>query len=260
MTGPDDATTGDAPPGEVARAAELLAQARRVTVLTGAGVSTDSGIPDFRGPEGVWTRNPEAERLSTFQAYRDDPEVRRESWRQRTEHPVWTAQPGPAHDALAGLERSGRLLALLTQNIDELHQAAGSSPERVLELHGTMHRTECLSCGARAPMSAALERVSAGEQDPPCPDCGGILKSATISFGQALDTDVLRRARDAAQDCDVLLAAGTSLGVFPAAGLVDVAAAAGAEVVIVNAEPTPYDAVAAVVLRGGVGELLPRIL
>ena len=242
------------------RATDLLARARRVSVLTGAGVSTDSGIPDFRGPQGVWTRNPEAERLSTFQDYRDDPEIRRESWRQRVAHPVWSARPGPAHDALVSLERSGRLRALLTQNIDELHQAAGSAPELVVELHGTMHHTECLSCGARAPMSEALERVSGGEVDPPCPHCGGILKSATISFGQALDADVLRRARDAAMDCDVLLAVGTSLGVHPAAGLVDVAAWAGADVVIVNAEPTPYDDVAAVVLRGGIGELLPAIV
>ncbi|MBC3191526.1 Sir2 family NAD-dependent protein deacetylase [Pseudonocardia sp. C8] len=238
----------------------MLARARRVTVLTGAGVSTDSGIPDFRGPQGVWTRNPEAERLSSYQAYRDDPEVRRESWRQRAAHPVWSARPGPAHEALVALERSGRLRALLTQNIDELHQAAGSAPERVVELHGTVHRTRCLSCGALAPMSEALDRVAAGEEDPPCPDCGGILKSATISFGQALDLDVLRRAQDAAQDCDVLLVVGSSLGVHPAAGLVDVAAAAGADVVIVNAEPTPYDDVATVVLRGGAGELLPRIL
>ena len=172
---------------DVASAADLLARAERVTVLTGAGVSTDSGIPDFRGPQGVWTRNPAAERLSSLQAYVEDPEVRREAWRQRAVHPIWDAQPGPAHAALVDLERSGRLVALLTQNIDELHQAAGSSPDLVVELHGTMHHTQCLDCGARAPMSDALERVAAGEDDPPCPHCGGVLKSATISFGQALD-------------------------------------------------------------------------
>ena len=245
---------------DLARAADLLARARWVTVLSGAGVSTDSGIPDFRGPQGVWTKNPAAERLATFQAYRDDPEVRRESWRQRAAHPVWSARPGPAHTALVDLERSGRLRALLTQNIDELHQAAGSSPDLVVELHGTMHHTECLACGARAPMTEALERVAAGEEDPPCPRCGGVLKSATISFGQNLDAGVLARARQAAVDTDVLLAVGTSLGVHPAAGLVDLAAMAGAAVVIVNAEPTPYDDVAAVVLRGGVGEILPRLV
>jgi NAD-dependent deacetylase len=248
------------PPDDESAAADLLARASRVTVLTGAGVSTDSGIPDFRGPQGVWTRNPAAERLSTFQAYVEDPEVRRESWRQRAVHPIWDAEPGPAHRALVDLERSGRLVALLTQNIDGLHQAAGSSPELVVELHGTMHHTQCLSCGARAPMSEALTRVAAGEDDPPCPVCGGILKSATISFGQELDRGVLMRARQAAADTDVLLAVGTSLGVHPAAGVVDLAAGAGAAVVIVNGEPTPYDDVATVVLRGGVGEILPRLM
>ncbi|MEJ2885231.1 SIR2 family NAD-dependent protein deacylase [Actinomycetospora aeridis] len=247
-------------PEDLARAADLLARAGRVTVLTGAGVSTDSGIPDFRGPQGVWTRNPAAERLSTYQAYVEDPEVRRESWRQRAVHPIWDARPGPAHTALVDLERSGRLVALLTQNIDELHQAAGSSPDLVVELHGTMHHTQCLSCGARAPMGEALARVAAGEDDPPCPECGGILKSATISFGQNLDAGVIMRAQQAAADTDVLLAVGTSLGVHPAAGVVDLAAAAGAAVIIVNGEPTPYDDVATVVLRGGVGEILPRLV
>lgn len=245
---------------DVGRARDLLRDARRVVVLSGAGVSTDSGIPDFRGPQGVWTRNPEAERLSTYQDYVDDPEVRRESWRQRVAHPVWSARPGPAHRALVDLECSGRLAALLTQNIDELHQAAGSSPELVLELHGTMHHTQCLACGARAPMGEALARVAAGEDDPPCPHCGGILKSATISFGQALDPEVLRRARDAALACDLLLAVGTSLGVHPAAGVVDIALAVGAPVVVANAEPTPYDDVATVVLRDGLGDVLPRLV
>lgn len=245
---------------DIARAADLLARADRVTVLTGAGVSTDSGIPDFRGPQGVWTRDPAAERLSSIQAYVEDPEVRRESWRQRAVHPVWDARPGTAHAALVDLERSGRVVALLTQNIDELHQAAGSSPDVVVELHGTMHHTQCLSCGVRAPMGEALERVAAGEDDPPCPHCGGILKSATISFGQNLDSGVVRRAQQAAADTDVLLAVGTSLGVHPAAGVVDLAAAAGAAVIIVNAEPTPYDDVATVVLRGGAGEILSKLV
>jgi NAD-dependent deacetylase len=244
----------------IARARELIAAAPSVTVLTGAGVSTDSGIPDFRGPQGVWTKNPAAERIWTFQHYRDDPEVRRAAWRDRVAHPMWTARPGPAHEALARLERSGKLLALLTQNIDELHQAAGSSPDRVLELHGTNHHTVCLTCGAVAPMAEALDRVRAGEDDPGCRSCGGVLKATTIMFGENLDLDVLARARDAALACEVFLAVGTSLGVHPAAGLVDLAAMAGAEVVIVNAEPTPYDRVASVVLRGGISEVLPAVL
>jgi NAD-dependent deacetylase len=245
---------------QVERARELIAAARSVTVLTGAGVSTDSGIPDFRGPQGVWTKNPAAERIWTFQHYRDDPEVRRAAWQERVEHPMWTAAPGPAHDALVRLERSGKLVALLTQNIDELHQAAGSSPDRVLELHGTNHHTVCLTCGAIRPMADALDRVRAGDDDPHCAGCGGVLKATTIMFGEALDVGVLERSRQAALSCDVFLAVGTSLGVHPAAGLVDLAAMAGAEVVIANGEPTPYDRIASVVLRGGISEVLPAML
>ena len=244
----------------IEEARELIAAARSVTVLTGAGVSTDSGIPDFRGPQGVWTKNPAAERIWTYQHYRDDPEVRRAAWQERVEHPMWTATPGPAHDALVRLERSGKLVALLTQNIDELHQAAGSSPDRVLELHGTNHHTACLTCGAVRPMAEALDRVRAGDDDPLCAGCGGVLKATTIMFGEALDVGVLERSRQAALACDVFLAVGTSLGVHPAAGLVDLAAMAGAEVVIVNGEPTPYDRIASVVLRGGISEVLPAIL
>jgi NAD-dependent deacetylase len=250
----------DARDEQVTRATDLLARAARVTVLTGAGVSTDSGIPDFRGPQGVWTLNPAAELIWNYDNYVADPEVRRAAWQERVEHPMFRAVPGRAHEALVELERSGKLLALLTQNIDGLHQAAGSSPDLVVELHGTLHHVACLSCGARAPMSEALARVAAGEDDPPCPHCGGILKSATISFGQELDAGVLMRARRAAVEADVLLAVGTSLGVHPAAGVVDLAAAAGASVVIVNGEPTPYDAVADVVLRGRIGEVLPRLV
>jgi NAD-dependent deacetylase len=245
---------------DVERVRARLAGARRVTVLTGAGVSTDSGIPDFRGPDGVWTRDPEAERLSTLSAYLADPGLRRRAWRLRLEHPAWAAEPNPAHRALVELERSGRLAALVTQNIDELHQRAGSDPDLVLELHGTMFGTECLGCGERGRMADALARVRAGEADPPCRACGGIVKSATVSFGQDLDRRVLLRAREAAERADVLLALGTSLTVHPAAGLVGLAARAGADVVIANAEPTPYDGVARTVLRGRLAELLPRLV
>ncbi|MCV2487970.1 Sir2 family NAD-dependent protein deacetylase [Geodermatophilus sp. YIM 151500] len=237
-----------------------LTAARRITVLTGAGVSTDSGIPDFRGPRGVWTRDPEAEKLSTLRYYVADPGVRRRAWQERRRHPAWTAAPNTAHAALVDLERQGRLRALLTQNIDGLHQAAGSSPELVLELHGTVHEVACLSCGVRTPMRATLDRVDAGEDDPACRDCGGILKSATISFGQALDADVLDAAARAAADCDLLLAVGTSLTVHPAAGLVEVAAANGARVVVVNAEPTPYDGLADLVVREPIATALPRLV
>jgi NAD-dependent deacetylase len=237
-----------------------LRAARAITVLTGAGISTDSGIPDFRGPQGVWTRDPEAEKLSTLSWYVADPGVRRRAWQERLHHPAWAARPNAGHRALVDLERQGRLRALLTQNIDALHQRAGSDPALVLELHGTVHEVGCLSCGERTPMRSALDRVAAGDPDPACTTCGGILKSATISFGQALDAAVIAAAAEAAADCDVLLAVGTSLTVHPAAGLVDLAASHGARVVVVNAEPTPYDGTADLVVREPIGTALPRLL
>jgi len=233
--------------------------AERVVVLTGAGVSTESGIPDFRGPQGVWTRNPEAEKQSTIQHYVADPEVRRRAWRSRLESPAWSAQPNAGHRALVALERRGKLDTLITQNIDGLHQAAGSSPERVVEVHGTMREVVCLACGQRAPMERALARVQAGEDDPPCRTCGGILKSATISFGQSLVPEDLRRAELAARRCDLMLAVGTKLSVWPVAGMVPVAKDSGARVVIVNAEPTDMDGMADALLRGSIGDILPRL-
>jgi NAD-dependent deacetylase len=237
-----------------------LEAAQRVVVLTGAGVSTDSGIPDFRGPQGVWTRNPEAEKQSTIQHYVADPEVRRRAWRSRLDSPAWTAQPNAGHRALVALERRGKLDTLITQNIDGLHQAAGSSPERVVEVHGTMREVVCLDCGERAPMERALARVRAGEDDPPCRTCGGILKSATISFGQSLVPEDLRRAELAARRCDLMLAIGTKLSVWPVAGVVPVAKDAGAKVVILNAEPTEMDGLADAILQGSISEILPRLV
>ena len=237
-----------------------LRDAQRVTVLTGAGISTDSGIPDYRGPNGVWTRNPQAARMSTLQDYVADPEVRRRAWLSRKEHPVWQAEPNDGHRALVDLEKSGRLVALVTQNIDELHQRAGSLREKVIELHGTIWWAECLSCGIRTPMADELARVGDEEPDPPCTQCGGILKSATVSFGQALDNDVLEAAAIAAESCDLFLAVGSSLTVRPAAGLCGVAVEHGARLVIVNAEPTPYDDLAAAVLRDPIGDILPALV
>nr|MDT0659651.1 Sir2 family NAD-dependent protein deacetylase [Micromonospora sp. DSM 115978] len=234
--------------------------ADRVVALTGAGISTDSGIPDFRGPTGVWTRDPEAARMFTLDSYLADPALRRRAWQTRRDHPAWSARPNAAHQALAGLERAGRLHAIVTQNIDGLHQRAGNSADRVIEIHGTLYEVECLGCAARGPMSGTLARLDAGETDPACLDCGGILKAATIAFGQSLDPATLRRAGLAAAECDLMLAVGTSLSVQPAAGLVEVAARAGARVVIVNASPTPYDPIADAVLREPIGTLLPRLL
>ena len=233
--------------------------ARRIVALTGAGISTESGIPDFRGPQGVWTRNPKAEKLSNIHAYMSDPEVRRLAWQSRLEHPAWKAGPNSGHLALVELERRGALLAVVTQNIDGLHQRAGNSAGMVIEVHGTMHDVVCMKCNWRGPMQATLDRVRAGEEDPPCLSCGGILKSATISFGQSLVPDVIARAMRAVERADILLTIGTSLQVYPVAGAVPMARAAGTRVVILNAEPTPFDDLADAVIRGPIGEVLPAL-
>jgi NAD-dependent deacetylase len=233
--------------------------AKRVVVLTGAGISTDSGIPDFRGPQGVWTRNPGAEKMSDIHYYVADPEVRKAAWQARLHSPAWNAKPNAGHRALAELERRGKLHALITQNIDGLHQQAGNSPERVIEVHGTLHHVICLDCGWKGPMQETLQRVRSGEDDPSCKLCGGMLKSDTISFGQALVPEVIQRALRAAQETDLLLSVGTSLQVYPVANAVPYAKAAGALVIIMNAQPTPFDSVADGVMNGSIGELLPLV-
>lgn len=240
--------------------AAWLAGSSAVTVLTGAGISTDSGIPDFRGPQGVWTKDPAAQRMFTLQSYLADPGVRRQAWRNRREHPAWAAVPNAAHLALAEFEGTGALRAIVTQNIDGLHQRAGSSPEIVFELHGTLHAVQCLSCGDWTPMTEALARVDAGEDDPACLRCGGVLKSATISFGQSLVPAVLAAAVAAAEQAEVFLVVGSSLSVQPAAGLTALAHRAGARVVIVNAQPTPYDGLADVVIRDPIGRVVPALM
>ena len=235
-------------------------RATRVVVLTGAGISTESGIPDFRGPQGVWTKNPRAEKLSNIHAYMADPEVRKASWKARLEHTAWNAKPNAGHVALAALEKRDKLHALITQNIDELHQMAGNSADKVIEVHGTMRKVVCMACGVTAPMQKALDRVRAGEEDPPCRDCGGILKSATISFGQALVPEIIDRALRVASEADVFFAIGTSLQVYPIAGAVPAARAVGARIVILNAEPTPFDEIADAVFREPIGAVLPQLL
>ena len=233
--------------------------AQRVVVLTGAGISTDSGIPDFRGPQGLWTKNPLAEKMSNIHYYLADPEVRKLSWQNRLASPAWTAKPNAGHLSLVTLEKRQKLHALITQNIDELHQIAGNSPELVVEVHGTMRSFMCWGCGMRGPMQKVLERVRAGEPDPRCRDCGGILKSDTISFGQQLVPEVIDRAMRVAGEGDLFLSVGTSLQVYPVAGAVDIARAAGAKIVIVNAQPTPFDDVADAVLDAPISEVLPQI-
>lgn len=242
-----------------ARVRAWVAAAQRIVFLTGAGISTESGIPDFRGPRGVWTRDPQAEKLSNIHYYIADAEIRRKSWQARLEHPAWSARPNAGHLAIAELERCGKLHALITQNIDGLHQKAGTSPERVIEVHGSVLAAVCLSCGWKGPMRKVLERVRSGEADPPCEQCGGILKSDTISFGQPLVPEVIDRAMRTAAEADLFVSVGTSLQVYPIAGTVAIAKQAGARVVIVNAEPTALDRLADAVLRKAIGATLPLI-
>ncbi|MFC9063168.1 NAD-dependent deacetylase [Streptomyces sp. NPDC057074] len=231
-----------------------------VAILSGAGVSTDSGIPDYRGPNGLWRRDPEAEKLVTYEYYMGDPEIRRRSWLMRRANRTLGAEPNAAHRAVAELERSGVPVRVITQNVDGLHQLAGLSARKVLELHGTALSYVCTGCRVRGPMADALARVDAGEDDPPCLECGGILKSATVMFGERLDPVVMGEALAISKACQVFVAVGTSLQVQPAAGLAGVAADHGARLIIVNAEPTPYDDMADEVVRKPIGTALPELL
>ena len=237
-----------------------MAGASRIVVLTGAGISTDSGIPDYRGPNGVWTKNPKAEKTSDIRWYLTDPEVRRIAWQNRLRSPAWTAEPNVGHDSIRRLHGTGRVLAVVTQNIDELHQRSGIPASDVVEVHGTIHRSVCWDCGDVRPMPEVLERVRAGDPDPSCTRCRGILKSDTISFGQSLDPGVIGRAMRTAETADLLLAVGTTLAVGPVNQMVPAAKAAGARVVIVNGAPTAMDHFAHEVLQGSISEILPRLV
>jgi NAD-dependent deacetylase len=244
---------------DLEKIATWIRGASYVTALTGAGISTESGIPDFRGPNGVWTKDPAAEKTATLKYYMSDPAVRRRAWQNRINSGMWTAQPNVAHHALVDLEHKGRLHALVTQNIDGLHHAAGQSTELVVEIHGNVREAKCMTCGRRGPMHETLDRVRAGEDDPACLGCGGILKSATISFGENLVEADLRRSQLMAGRADVFVAIGTSLAVYPAAALPEIALRNGARLVILNAEETPFDPVADVVVREQLGEVLPAL-
>jgi NAD-dependent deacetylase len=245
---------------DVATIAGLLRDAQRIVVLTGAGVSTGSGIPDFRGPEGVWTKDPAAERRMTIQHYVSDPEHRKLTWRGRVDGDMWRGEPNPAHDALAQLERRAALDTLVTQNVDGLHHLAGNSPERIIEIHGNVREAKCLSCGWHGPMEETIDRVRAGEEDPACLLCGGMLKSAAISFGENLVPADLHRSQLAASRCDLFLAVGTSLVVYPVAGLPELALRNDATLVVLTAQETPYDQYASAVVRDRLEEALPAIV
>ncbi|MFE2071128.1 NAD-dependent deacetylase [Streptomyces sp. NPDC059467] len=231
-----------------------------VAILSGAGISTDSGIPDYRGPNGLWRKDPEAEKLVTYEYYMGDPEIRRRSWQMRRKNRTLMAEPNGAHRAVAELEQSGTPVRVITQNVDGLHQLAGMPARKVLELHGSARSVVCTKCHARGPMADAIARVEAGEEDPPCLECGGVLKSATVMFGERLDPVVLGEALAISKACTVFIAVGSSLQVQPAAGLAGVAADHGARLIIVNAEPTPYDERADEVIREPIGAALPRLL
>ena len=243
--------------GKVDHLKWMLAEAGNVVAFTGAGISTESGIPDYRSPGGIWTKM----RPIEFGEFLASAEARRESWRRKfaSHEMMQTATPNAGHRALARLVEQGKMTAIVTQNIDGLHQKAGTPAEQVIELHGTMFGVVCVSCGDRSPMAEALARIEAGEQDPACGKCGGILKSATVMFGQPLDPVVFARAERAATSCDLFLAIGSTLTVEPAASLCALAAGSGAALVIVNRDPTPYDGLAAEVIREPIGTAVPRL-
>ena len=247
--------------GVLEQAKALIGQSVQIAVLTGAGISTDSGIPDFRGPNGLWRHDDNAKKASHISTYTRDPEVRAINWQHRADGDLWAnVAPNAGHRALVQLERQGKLSCLITQNVDGLHQMAGSSPEVVIEVHGTTRQVMCLDCDYRDDIEVVLDRVRAGEPDPRCGQCGGILKSATVSFGQNLDRNLLARAQEAAASCEVFMAIGTSLEVFPINETVQIASRFGAEVIIVNGEPTAFDSMASLVVRGEISELLPQLV
>lgn len=244
----------------VAHAASVVASSDKIVVLTGAGISTDSGLPDFRGPNGLWTKNPEAEKASDIRYYLSDPEVRKANWKLRAEGRLWAnVSPNDGHRALLALQERGALHTLITQNVDELHQRSGIDPSLVVEIHGTTRKVACLECSYRAPMEEVLERVREGDEDPHCQSCGGLLKSATISFGQQLVSSDLRRCQTAADEADVLLAVGSSLTVNPIATVVPRAKRNGARIVIVNGESTPFDDLAEAVVQASISDVLADI-
>jgi len=248
------------PNDPVTDAAALIERSERVVVLTGAGISTDSGIPDFRGPQGVWTMNPMAERQSSIHHYLADPQIRQQSWQVKLAASEHQPRPNAGHQAIVDLERRGKLHTLITQNVDGLHRDAGTDPDRIVEIHGTMRDYMCMSCADRGPIGEVLDRVRAGDLDPACSTCGGVLKSATISFGQGLVADDMLRSERAALDCDLMLAVGSTLSVYPVAGVVPIARNSGAAVVIVNGQPTDMDYLADVVIRDSISTVLPRIV
>jgi len=244
----------------ITAARSIVSKSRRITFLTGAGISTDSGIPDFRGPSGLWTKDPGAEKLSDIRYYLESRQIRVKAWLNRLQQFEQARVPNAGHLAIAGFEATGQLHALVTQNVDGLHQRAGSNPALLIEVHGTILDVRCLGCNHVSPMPETLERVRQGEDDPNCRRCGGILKSDTISFGQSLRPETIGRAMDAASSCDCLIAIGTSLQVYPITGMIPVAVEANARLIIINNQSTAMDEWADLLVQAPISEVLPKIL
>lgn len=244
----------------MAEAVNLIRDAQRIVVLTGAGISTDSGIPDFRGPDGLWTKNPLAEKTSNIEYYISNPEVRKVAWQGRAVPGRWSAEPNDGHRALLAFENAGKLHAVVTQNVDGLHHAAGTNPDLIVEFHGTMRITRCWQCRDERPMAEAIARVQNGEEDPACLECGGILKSGAVLFGESIDSNDSSRAMRAAEECDVLITIGTTLGVYPVNGMVPRARNTGAKVIIINGAETDMDNYGDVLLRGGITPILQALV
>jgi NAD-dependent deacetylase len=243
----------------VARLRDLIERARVVLPFTGAGISTECGIPDFRSPGGLWTKN----RPIPFDEFLASQERRDEAWRRRfaMEEQFAQAKPGRGHRALASLYRSGKAPAIVTQNIDNLHQASGVAPEHVIELHGNNSYALCLDCAARYELAWVKERfTSASGRAPECPDCNGYIKTATVSFGQSMPEHAMRRAEELTLDCDLFLAVGSSLVVWPAAGFPLMAKRNGARLVIINREATEFDAIADLVVPEDIGTVLAPLI
>lgn len=235
----------------------LLKPKQRLLAFTGAGISTESGIPDFRGPNGVWTKIDPSE--FTFDKYVTNPETRKRSWQMRVSSGVLDAAPNDAHRALVELWNAGLLTGVVTQNIDGLHQAAGLPEDAVVELHGNVRTVDCLECGASWSTEQVIARVDAGEEDPACTECGGIIKVSVISFGQAMPVREVELAQQWAGRCDAVLAIGSTLSVYPAAYIPLEAKDAGAGYVIINQGPTEHDRIADVVVEGAAGEILTSL-
>jgi NAD-dependent deacetylase len=251
----DDATASEARASEAtARLAALVSEAKVVLPFTGAGISTECGIPDFRSPGGLWSKH----RPIPFDEFMASAAMREESWRRRfaMEDQFSTARPGRGHMALASLHRRGKVPAVITQNIDNLHQASGFAADRVVELHGNTTYAACLDCARRYELAWVRERFETGGRAPDCEECGGYVKTATISFGQAMPEAAMRRAEELAAACNLFLAIGSSLVVWPAASLPLRAARSGARLVIINREPTDFDQVADLVIHDDIGKTL----